>query len=1103
SQEDQQILIGIIIIIIIIIILYATSLISIRRLLGLEQSDNGNKNQLAVAETTNERQLSEVILKKLRGPHELLNPIKRNLVRSIWVGLLSTCFLSVLFITITLRYYKLFEIDKINDKTLGSLLNHTTHLIEECESTLDYRIENLKFFPFALSLIFIFSWSIKRDKQCLKTCNGRPGLLSPIEPFRIENRFTTATVFGIIAYGALKIFEELLFGLHKTFNHGVLFELIIRIAIIAVVGFRYYPILASLKLRNVFIRFFACLYILCDIIYTIVRESSCMGFLPLAGKYTVVEEAKLRMELGTWFIIYGLIKNIPHFFFLSYIGAELCVRFVYDSIYVSVKKKKSIWSTPHVQFDELEFAKYYVTKLLRRNCPLYRTNTKQKSKQQNVTNRSLIKKFFDSFYYWDEDFHFTTIATCTYTVAFVFLYYLACTFIFLYLSRPAGVIPFLRSFIENSANVELDDSFTLKHEIILSAVLAAILYGFQLLIGMQNYKKHKQQLYKGIYIDVPSTRNMEWSSIVSKSVHYSGFLVGYMAWGFVICFHLILLILIGIRILSLRIRQIELVLTIIVPILIIYLIKILGMKLAGNFFADCFLGMASCIIRLIKATFLNVVFMARLDYSFLGRPLEKFDAGFAAYVSYLHVEKHYSNPLMLVFSDLLLNLTTEQSRENHNEKFSTNINDSDDENRSKKQRKNKYDKSSRNINHNTTDNQSCHSITEINLTTKLQNLSTMSGRNNQTIDSRERKLRKFAISDDEINVDNDDNSSTRLTSSTLQQQAQLSKSSINRTKILNHEYLLPKQDQYDDDNYDYEITNNNTQAAIVRRPHSIKESIPLISIHSNRQLSERIQTKQSTTTENEEKKRRIKRKIARFRWFLAYTIIHNFHIFDLKKCLKNSLTFIYSQQNQPVDEQLSRLITTDQNQEPTIASLSEPLKMQRLKGNTCKPQSPTIDRLLSVPSIDEYPSLSPAELYITSLKQQLLIVYSQNATSPKNTDELQQENIDSPLFRSVPISNESTNDYPPGTPSNINSSRFLQLLSHNQHMQAWYEDEIKKFQKKRPHCYFYVLPFNYYEQKDFQRNALLDQRIFASQMKNDNTKQKVISIANVTSEHNN
>ena len=79
---------------------------------------------------------------------------------------------------------------------------------------------------------------------------------------------------------------------------------------------------------------------------------------------------------------------------------------------------------------------------------------------------------------------------------------------------------------------------------------------------------------------------------------------------------------------------------------------------------DCYLGIASCIIRLCKAVILNIIFMARLDWSFLGRPLEEYgkrrnlkphrailpttsDIGFAAYVSYLHIEVTQTNPVML------------------------------------------------------------------------------------------------------------------------------------------------------------------------------------------------------------------------------------------------------------------------------------------------------------------------------------------------------------------------------------------------------------------------------------------------------------------------
>jgi hypothetical protein len=126
-------------------------------------------------------------------------------------------------------------------------------------------------------------------------------------------------------------------------------------------------------------------------------------------------------------------------------------------------------------------------------------------------------------------------------------------------------------------------AYSFKTEIILSAIIAGTLYASQLFIGMKTYKKHKLLSYQGIYLDIPAASNFEASYIASNSVHYSGFLVGYMAWGFFICFHLILLIAILIRVLSLQIRQFELALSIVVPIFVIYLLKLLGMTSAGKF----------------------------------------------------------------------------------------------------------------------------------------------------------------------------------------------------------------------------------------------------------------------------------------------------------------------------------------------------------------------------------------------------------------------------------------------------------------------------------------------------------------------------------------
>jgi hypothetical protein len=130
--------------------------------------------------------------------------------------------------------------------------------------------------------------------------------------------------------------------------------------------------------------------------------------------------------------------------------------------------------------------------------------------------------------------------------------------------------------------LEFYDSFSLKWEVLTSAILTGTIYGIQLLVAIQNYKKHKRQLYKGIYEDIPLANNFKLNDMASSSVHYSGFLVGYMAWGFFICFHSVLIILILIRLVSLRHPYVQIFLTISVPIFIVYLLKMTSMKFIGQ-----------------------------------------------------------------------------------------------------------------------------------------------------------------------------------------------------------------------------------------------------------------------------------------------------------------------------------------------------------------------------------------------------------------------------------------------------------------------------------------------------------------------------------------
>ncbi len=118
--------------------------------------------------------------------------------------------------------------------------------------------------------------------------------------------------------------------------------------------------------------------------------------------------------------------------------------------------------------------------------------------------------------------------------------------------------------------------------VIISGVITVGIIIIQLIIEMKNYKKHKLQLFKGIYENIPSASNFTSTAIASNSVHYFGFLVGHIACSFIILFHLIIFILCSIRIISLRIPYIELLLGTTVPVIVVYLLIRVSMLSAGS-----------------------------------------------------------------------------------------------------------------------------------------------------------------------------------------------------------------------------------------------------------------------------------------------------------------------------------------------------------------------------------------------------------------------------------------------------------------------------------------------------------------------------------------
>ena len=73
-----------------------------------------------------------------------------------------------------------------------------------------------------------------------------------------------------------------------------------------------------------------------------------------------------------------------------------------------------------------------------------------------------------------------------------------------------------------------------------------------------------------------------------------------------------------------------------------------------NFFPDAFLGVVAAFMRILKSIFGGIAYMCRLDYSPLGRKLEKMDAGFNAYCGFIYMDCAHRHPVLLCFASHLL-----------------------------------------------------------------------------------------------------------------------------------------------------------------------------------------------------------------------------------------------------------------------------------------------------------------------------------------------------------------------------------------------------------------------------------------------------------------
>ncbi|CAF2660499.1 unnamed protein product [Rotaria sp. Silwood2] len=612
---------------------------------------------------------------------------------STFILIFSTLLLtSFCLITIPFIQYRLSFLSILNNTniTLTNKLNITYYHLHNCRKFDNYVWQNFVSLPLALIVTLICSCLKKRDTFCLQFCHGRPSLPMPFNLFDKRQRHVIAAIFGISANEVFKILEEILIRFNTKYvtdNEGIIIELLKRIGIVLLIGMRYFPLLVSVNIAHPISYALGLIYTFIDGTYTLIYTSYCSRFSLFLFDRTLLLQSSSSNDIIQSDLIYVLLRNLPHFTLISFVFIKFFYLFIQQLKYRCCQQSTII--TNHDKNEKVHQVSF-VSSILSLDLiiPDYQTKPEfyytqglLKSKHSSdMYYNNVITRSFAKIYRCHRYFTYSIQILCTYTVVLIVIYNLTCLLTFYGIYSIKNQLDRIHFLILNQLNWDIELGTTFINDLFICSILSVIIYCTQIFNGLNKIQQHLISAYAGKYIDIPPRHNFSNNELISKCLHFSGYLCGYTAWGFIIFYKISFIICFLFRLwIRYDSRWFQHILALCLPIILIYLLKHILMSLLSefvflqnfgrtpslnnrriyfifnyfNFFFDCFLGILSCVIRVSKSLLASLLFMGRLDYSFMGRNLERLDQGYATYVTFIHMEIIHGHPILVTFCDII------------------------------------------------------------------------------------------------------------------------------------------------------------------------------------------------------------------------------------------------------------------------------------------------------------------------------------------------------------------------------------------------------------------------------------------------------------------
>ena len=279
----------------------------------------------------------------------------------------------------------------------------------------------------------------------------------------------------------------------------------------------------------------------------------------------------------------------------------------------------------------------------------------------------------------------------TYTVAFMVIYFftlfgfrlsnlfgntivVSIEMVYRFIFR--GMIP---TFSFNDHNFNAEFRFT--------CMATSFVIALQLLLSIKNFHIDLLKLHKGEKLisnlvlkhrdmeKIKRVRNKMSSTITSDSLHFPGYLIAHLVYGYGLLFIVFFSFTILVKLLYYFPKVLQTSSQIILPLVILVSLKLIVIQLATkiiflredgqritnlapyytisyfNFFFDCFLGLVACMSRIWQTTVVSLFTLPRLDKSMFNKDsdiiMRRLDKGHLAYINYVRMEHWYNNPVSI------------------------------------------------------------------------------------------------------------------------------------------------------------------------------------------------------------------------------------------------------------------------------------------------------------------------------------------------------------------------------------------------------------------------------------------------------------------------